>query len=130
MKDKLYMNIAERIAQESHAERAKIGAVLVKDNNIISMGYNGTPSGMDNTCEIDGITKKEVLHAESNAILKCAKSTLSSEGTTLYCLYSPCIECAKLIIQAGIVRVVYKQQYRDISGLNLLKAANIKLQII
>ena len=96
--DELYMDIAERVAQLSHAERKKVGAVLVRDGNILAFGYNGTPSGFDNACECDNITKREVLHAESNAIAKVARSTESAEGSSLYVTLSPCFECAKLII--------------------------------
>tara|TARA_R100000656_G_scaffold61465_1_gene47487 strand:- start:18007 stop:18402 length:396 start_codon:yes stop_codon:yes gene_type:complete len=124
-KHNLYIDIAERVAQESYCERAKVGAILVKNKNIISMGYNGCPSGMSNVCEIDGVTKPEVLHAESNAILKCAKNGSSCDNAVLYCSYSPCFECAKLIIQSGIKEVYYSELYRDQSGLDLLQKANI-----
>src|SRR5690242_14003254 len=111
--DRFYMSLALTIAESSRAKRLKVGALLVKDGNIISFGFNGTPKGFDNVCEINGKTKPEVLHAESNAITKCAKSTMSSEGATLYTTDSPCFECAKLIIQSGIVRVVYEREFRD-----------------
>jgi dCMP deaminase len=127
--DEDYLKICEIIAAKSHSTRNKVGAVIVKDGNIISFGYNGTPSGFDNQCEDEnGVTKPEVLHAESNAILKCACSVNSSEGATLYTLLSPCFECAKLIIQARIVRVVFKTKYRDLSGIKLLFKAGIFLQ--
>jgi dCMP deaminase len=127
--DKTYMGMAELIAQHSHAVRNKVGAILVKDNRVISVGYNGTPQGFNNDCEDqEGNTKKEVLHAESNAISKCAKSTESSENSTLYVTLSPCIECAKLIIQCGIDRVVYKEKYRDESGTTLLIVAGVQVQ--
>ena len=122
------MGMCELIAQHSHAIRAKVGAVLVKDSRVISVGYNGTPKGFDNKCEDENGTKLEVLHAESNAITKCAKSTESSEGATLYISLSPCIECAKLIIQSGIIRVVYKEKYRDDSGILLIMKAGILIQ--
>lgn len=135
--DEKYMAMAEIWATNSHAKRAKVGALLVKDRMIISDGYNGTPTGFDNECEIRtddlvwggtvSITKPEVLHAEANAITKVAKSHNSSEGSTLYVTMSPCLECSKLIIQAGIVRVVYKDDYRDNEGLKLLTKAGIKI---
>jgi dCMP deaminase len=138
-KDEFYMNICKEIAKASHAERNKVGALLVKGGNIIAFGYNGTPAGFDNKCEYTvnkplmtnvteyiSVTKPEVLHAESNAIVKCARSTANSEGATLYCNFSPCFECAKLIIQAGIVRVIYVEEYRDPAGLALLTQADIK----
>jgi len=127
--DDIYMNIATEVAKLSYAERKKVGAVLVKDGSIISHGYNGTPHGFENICEDetdDGlVTRKEVLHAESNAISKVAKSTNSSDGSTLYVKLSPCYECSKLIIQSGIKRVVYKEQYRRSEGIDLLIKAGI-----
>jgi dCMP deaminase len=131
--DKQYMQMAEIWATNSYAERNQVGALIVKDNMIISDGYNGTPAGFDNRCEIemsDGTltTKPEVLHAEANAITKIAKSTQSSDGSTLYVTLSPCPECAKLIIQAGIKRVVYSEQYRISDGLELLQKANIAVE--
>lgn len=121
-----YITIAETISTHSKAERKKVGAILVKDGRIISIGFNGTPAGFDNTCEINGITKKEVLHAESNCISKCAKSTESSYGSVLYVTLSPCMECSKLIIQCGIKEVYYKELYRETDGLDLLTQAKIK----
>ena len=127
--DDIYMNIATEVAKLSYAERKKVGAVLVKDGSIISHGYNGTPHGFENTCEDETetglVTRKEVLHAESNAISKVAKSTNSSDGSTLYVTLSPCFECSKLIIQSGIKRVVYKEQYRRSEGIDLLTKAGI-----
>ena len=124
--DEMYMSIAEIISKRSTAIKKKVGAVIVKDNSIISYGYNGTPSGFSNMCEDEnGKTKPEVLHAESNAISKVSKSTFSSDKATLYVTMSPCIECAKLIIQSGIVKVIFKEYYKDTSGLELLKRANI-----
>ena len=131
-------------AKLSRAQRKQVGCLIVKDGTIISDGYNGTPSGFDNTCEYnnfilssDGetvreemVTKPEVLHAESNAISKLAKSTQSSNGATLYATCSPCLDCSKLIIQSGIIRVVYGEQYRNANGLDLLKKANIELLFI
>jgi dCMP deaminase len=126
-----YIQIASTIALHSYANRNKVGAILVKDNRIISMGYNGTPSGFDNNCEDDyNTTKAEVLHAESNCISKCAKSTESSNGSTLYVTLAPCLECSKLIIQCGIKNVYYKEEYRNKEGLILLKKANIYVEKI
>ena len=115
-------------AENSYCDRRKVGALIVKDRMIISDGYNGTPSGFENICEDDdGNTKAYVLHAEANAITKVAKSHNSSQGATLYITDSPCIECAKLIIQAGISRVVYSRKYRITDGLELLERAGIEL---
>jgi len=121
-----YIEICQTIANLSYCTRKKVGSILVKDNRIISIGYNGTPSCFDNECEIDGITKSEVLHAESNCISKCAKSTESCLGATLFVTLSPCLECAKLIIQSGIVKVYYLEAYRDLEGIKLLEKANIE----
>ena len=115
----------------SHCERKKVGAIIVKNKMIISDGFNGTPSGFDNNCEDDnGDTNWYVLHAEANAILKVAKSTNSCLGATLYLTLSPCKECAKLIHQSGIKRLVYYKQYKDISGLKFLEKAQIEIQQI
>jgi dCMP deaminase len=149
--DEVYINVAKQVSTLSHCVRSKVGAVLVKDGNIIAFGYNGTPSGMDNCCEnkeyapenanvwtdVDSIlaewphrdsgrnykliTKKEVIHAEVNAILKAAKTGASVDGSTLYLTLSPCLDCSKLILQAGIKRVVYLEQYRHLDGPNFLK---------
>jgi len=149
--DTVFINIAKEVATLSHCARSKVGAVLVKDGNIISFGYNGTPKGMDNCCEkklymaydasdwidVDTIedtwphkdhlgqyrleTKTEVIHSECNAILKAAKSGTSMEDSTLYLTLSPCIDCSKLILQSGIKRVVYLYQYRDLEGVDFLK---------
>lgn len=121
------MNIAFEIANMSYANRLKVGAILVKDNSIISYGYNGMPYGFDNSCETNNITNPEVLHAESNAVAKICKSTQSSDGSTLYVTTSPCFECAKLIIQAGIKNVYYKTMYRNENGIELLKKAKINV---
>jgi dCMP deaminase len=129
--DELYMHIAEDIAKRSYATRSQVGAVIVKNNQIISDGYNGTPYGFDNCCEIDANTSKpEVLHAESNAISKIARtgSSVGTDGATLYTTLSPCFECAKLIIQAGIQRVVYRIEYRITDGIDLLRKANITVE--
>jgi dCMP deaminase len=124
---KVYMNIAYEISKMSYANRLKVGAILVKDNSIISFGYNGMPYGFNNICETDDITNPEVLHAESNAITKICKSTQSSENASLYITTSPCFDCAKLIIQAGIKNVYYNNTYRNIDGIDLLKKANINV---
>tara|TARA_B100000212_G_scaffold341984_1_gene326995 strand:- start:19615 stop:20052 length:438 start_codon:yes stop_codon:yes gene_type:complete len=131
--DKSYLKMAKIWSDLSKAKRKKVGCLIVKNGAIISDGYNGTPSGFDNSCEIRLdehdekalLTKPEVLHAESNAITKLAKSTQSSKGATMYITISPCLECAKLIIQAEIARVVYGAIYRNMEGINLLKKANI-----
>ena len=126
--DKRYLRMAQIWAENSYCERRKVGALLVQDKMIISDGYNGTPAGFENICEDEnGATKPYVLHAEANAISKIAKSGNSSDGATLYVTTSPCIECAKLIIQAGIKRVVYAEPYRIDDGIQLLKRANIEI---
>lgn len=129
--DKAYLRIAEEWGKLSYCKRRQVGALIVKDRMIISDGYNGTPSGFENFCEDeDGYTKWYVLHAEANAILKVAASTQSCKGATLYITMSPCKECSKLIHQAGIVKVVYKQAYKDDSGLRFLERAGIELKLI
>lgn len=126
--DQRYMRMALVWAENSYCERRKVGALLVNDKMIISDGYNGTPSGFENICEDEfNKTKPYVLHAEANAISKVARSHNSSEGSTLYVTASPCIECSKLIIQAGIKRVVYGEPYHMEDGLNLLKKAGIEV---
>lgn len=125
--DERYMRMALIWAENSYCKRRQVGALIVKDKMIISDGYNGTPSGFENNCENEeGETKPYVLHAEANAITKVACSHNSSMGATLYVTASPCIECAKLIIQAGIKRVVYNQLYRRTDGCNLLEEAGIE----
>jgi len=125
--DNTYIQMAECWAQLSHSKRAKVGALIVKDQMIISDGYNGTPNGFDNCCEIDGKTKWEVLHAEANAILKAAKHGTSLKGGTLYLTMSPCKNCAKLIFQSGISRLVYKDEYRDKEGIEFLQKTGIDI---
>ena len=120
--------MAEIWGKNSSCKRRQVGALLVKDNMIISDGYNGTPSGFENICEENGVTKPYVLHAEANAISKVAKSGNSSEGATLYVTASPCIECSKLIIQSGIKRVVYKDEYRLTDGVDLLRKAGVEVE--
>ena len=128
MLDRRYLKMAAIWAQNSYCIRRKVGALLVKNKMIISDGYNGTPSGFENICEDENNqTKPYVLHAEANAITKIAKSNNSSEGATLYVTSSPCLECSKLIIQAGIRRVVFTENYRLEDGINLLKRANIEV---
>ena len=151
--DERYLAMAKEWSKMSHAKRKKVGCLIVKDEQIISDGYNGTPSGFNNDCEevfytcderdfyrdqewqLDVgkdkfyklKTKPEVLHAESNALMKLARSTNSSEGATIYCTYSPCFDCAKLIVQSGVKRFVYNETYRNIEGLNLLKKAGVEI---
>jgi dCMP deaminase len=129
--DNRYLEMALIWAQNSYCKRRQVGALIVKEKMIISDGYNGTPSGFENVCEDeDGVTKPYVLHAEANAITKVAKSHNSSENSTLYVTTSPCMECAKLIIQSGIKRVVYCNRYHKTDGLDLLKRAGIELVYI
>lgn len=117
--------------QLSHCDRKKVGAIIVKDRMIISDGFNGTPTGFENPCEDDeGYTKWYVLHAEANAILKVANSTQSCKGATLYITLSPCQQCSKLIHQAGIKKVIYANEYRDVSGIEFLKKAGVELMHI
>jgi dCMP deaminase len=130
MKEKFisaYMDVAERFAQLSHAQRAKVGAIIVKDDRIISIGYNGMPSGWDNECETEQktgntgygrklVTKPEVLHAETNAIAKLAQSSESGKDATLFCTHLPCMDCAKLIYQSGITQVYYREEYKAAKG--------------
>lgn len=126
--DYRYLRMARIWAENSYCHRRKVGALVVKDKMIISDGYNGTPSGFENCCEDEqGLTKPYVLHAEANAITKLARSSNNSDGSTLYVTASPCIECSKLIIQAGIRRVVYAEQYRLDDGLQLLRRAGIEV---
>lgn len=155
--EQVYMQTAYQFAKLSYASRRKVGCIIVKDHQVISFGYNGMPHGFENNCEEDQIryyenpdhaatlidkgytcedngccskevTRREVLHAESNAIMKVAKSTMSCEGAELYTTTCPCFDCAKLIIQAGVVKVYYTEEYRDMSGVELLKKANIEVE--
>jgi dCMP deaminase len=151
--DERYLAMAREWSKMSHAKRKKVGCLIVKDEQIISDGYNGTPSGFNNDCEevfytcderdfykdqeweldkgkekfLKLKTKPEVLHAESNALMKLARSTNSSEGATIYCTYSPCFDCAKLIVQSGVKRFVYNETYRNTEGLDLLKKAGVEI---
>jgi dCMP deaminase len=129
--DRRYMRMATIWAENSYCERRKVGALVVKDKMIISDGYNGTPAGFENVCEdANNVTKPYVLHAEANALTKIARSNNNSEGATLYVTASPCIECAKLIIQAGIKRVVYGEKYRLTDGIDLLERAGITVEYL
>ena len=122
-----YMKAAHLFADLSSAERLKVGAIIVKDGRIISIGYNGTPSGWDNTCEQDDVTKPEVIHAEANAISKLARSTESGRGAEMYLSHSPCVECAKLIYASGIVRVFYQTTYRSDAGIEFLRDCGVRI---
>lgn len=128
--DRRYLRMATIWAENSYCKRRQVGALIVKDKMIISDGYNGTPSGFENICEENDVTKPYVLHAEANAITKIARSNNNSDGATLYVTDEPCIECSKLIIQAGIRRVVYAREYRLHDGVELLKRAGIEIEYI
>lgn len=129
--DKAYLRMALEWGKLSHCKRKQVGALIVKDRMIISDGFNGTPTGFENPCEDeDNYTKWYVLHAEANAILKVASSTQSCKGSTLYLTLSPCRECSKLIHQAGIIRVVYVNEYKDTTGLDFLKNAGVAIEQI
>lgn len=127
------MDIAETVSQQSSAKRLQVGAIVVKEDRIISIGYNGMPAGWDNTCEITDragalLTKAEVLHAESNAIAKLARCSESGLGATLFITHSPCIECAKLIYQSGIANVYYKHEYRSNHGIEFLQKSGVTVE--
>ena len=132
---KAYLDMAHRWGQMSRAERLKVGCLIVKDGSIVSDGFNGTPAGLDNTCEYDTwlhgvpvqVTRPEVVHAEANAVAKLASSSASGAGGTLYCHYSSCIDCAKLLIQSRIERVVFRELYRDQAGLDLFRQAGVEI---
>lgn len=129
--DRRYLRMARIWAENSYCRRRKVGALMVKERTIISDGFNGTPAGFENVCEDeDGLTKSYVLHAEANAITKVARSNNSSEGATLYVTASPCLDCAKLIIQAGIKRVVFDEFYRISDGIDLLARAGVEISHI
>ena len=143
MKEKFkqaYMQTAQTFAELSHARRLKVGCIIVKDDRIISIGYNGMPAGWDNNCEHEMKwpngeirflqTKDEVLHAESNAIAKLARSVESGEGASLFVTHSPCIECAKLIYQSGIARLFFGTQYRDMAGVEFLKKSGVAVELL
>ena len=126
--DKAYLRLAESWAKLSQCTRKQVGAIIVKDEIIVSDGFNGTPAGFDNCCEDEnGLTHWYVLHAEANAILKVAKSTNNCKGSTLYLTHSPCRECSKLVLQSGIRRVVFKETYKDPSGVEFLKNAGVEI---
>jgi dCMP deaminase len=125
--DRAYLGMADQWSKLSHCKRKQVGAIIVKDEMIISDGYNGTPAGFDNCCEDDaGNTNWYVLHAEANAILKVAKSTNNCKGATLYLTLSPCKDCSKLVLQAGIERVVYVHSYKDTEGIDFLQSAGVE----
>ena len=133
--DLIYMQMAYQIAKLSYAKRRRVGCIIVKDTQVISTGYNGTPQileekgyACDDTCCSKEVTKREVLHAESNALAKVSKSTLSAEGADMYITTCPCFDCAKLIIQSGIKRVFFSEDYRDMSGIGLLERAGIEVK--
>ncbi len=129
--DRRYLKMAAIWSENSYCKRRQVGALIVKDKMIISDGYNGTPSGFENVCEDENnVTKPYVLHAEANAITKIARSGNNSDGATLYVTDSPCIECSKLIIQAGIKRVIYSREYRLTDGVDLLRRANIEVEYL
>lgn len=126
---KAHLDVAERYAQDSHAKRLKVGAVVVKDDRIISIGINGTYPGWDNTCENeDGSTRDDVYHAEENAILKLAGSTESGKGAVMFCTHAPCIRCARMMARVGITEVYYRNGYRDTSGIEFLEKAGGKIR--
>lgn len=126
-----HMTVAETYAQLSTAKRLQVGAIVVKDNRVISIGYNGMPSGWTNVCEDEDFkTKPEVLHAETNAIAKVAKSTVSSDGATMFVTHAPCIDCAKLVYQSGINSVYYRNSYRSDEGITFLEKAGVKVEKI
>ena len=126
--DKAYLRLAESWAKLSQCNRKQVGAIIVKDEIIISDGFNGTPAGFDNCCENEeGLTHWYVLHAEANAILKVAESTNNCKGATLYLTHSPCRDCSKLVLQSGIKRVVYKEAYKDPSGIDFLGNAGVEM---
>ena len=128
--EKMYMEIAETVSKMSYAKRLQVGAIVVKDNRIISIGYNGTPSGWDNNCEDENNkTKPEVIHAEANSIMKLASSNESGKGSVMFLTHAPCIDCAKLIYGSGITQVYYKHKYRDQSGVEFLKKCNVIVEL-
>ena len=126
--DRTYLNMAREWAKLSHCTRKKVGALIVKNDMIISDGYNGTVMGQDNACELDnGETKWDVIHGEANAILKCARHGHSCDGATIYQTHSPCKECSKIIIQSGLKTLVYAEEYKDTTGLEFLRNAGIEI---
>lgn len=127
--DGLYMSLAHTVSEMSHCKRKKVGALIVKDGNIMSFGWNGTPPGFENRCEDGDVTKLEVIHAEQNALSKAAASTVSTVGATMFVTVSPCEYCAKSIIQSGIKRVVYQEEYRDSWALQFLVKAGVSVEL-
>lgn len=126
--DRTYLRMAREWAKLSHCTRKQVGALIVKNGMIVSDGYNGTPTGFDNSCELDnGETKWEVIHGEANAILKCARNGQSCDGATIYQTHSPCKDCSRLILQSGIKRLVYGEDYKDTTGLDFLRNAGIEI---
>ena len=125
-----YMDTAKRFAELSSATRLKVGACVVKEHRIISIGYNGTPSGWDNECEVDGTTKDEVVHAEANAIIKLARDGESGKDASIFITHAPCIHCSKMIQGAGIKEVYYSVEYRDDSGVKFLEKSGLKVEKI
>jgi len=123
-----HMRVAEVYSQLSYCKRLKVGSIAVKDDRIISIGYNGTPSGWENVCETDNVTNPEVLHSEANLLTKLAKSSESAIGASVFITHAPCIECAKLLYQSGIVAVYYRSEYRDIKGVEFLKKCKIHVE--
>lgn len=133
MKEKFilfYFDVAKRVAELSHAKRLKVGAVIVKDHRILSYGYNGTPAGFDNCCEVENVTKPEVIHAEMNAIAKISYHGDSCKDATMFLTHSPCVECAKIILQSGISNVYYLEDYRSTAGVDLLKSSNSDIMVL
>jgi len=129
--DRAYLRLAQEWSKLSHCKRKQVGAIIVKDHTIIADGFNGTPTGFENQCEDEeGQTKWYVLHAEANAILKVARTTNNAQGATLYLTHSPCKDCSKLILQAGIKRLVYTDAYKDITGLKFLEKAGLEIEQI
>jgi dCMP deaminase len=131
MKEKykqFFMSVATEVAKLSHCNRLKVGSVIVKDNNVLSLGYNGTPAGFDNCCEENGVTKNSTLHAERNSLIRLARSTESSVGASMFLTHAPCQACSVMIISAGIKEVYYKDVYRDMEGIRLLKQADIYVE--
>jgi len=122
-----FMEVAELTASLSYAQRLQVGALIVQGNRIIGTGYNGMPTDWENDCEVNGVTKPEVLHAETNAIAKVAQSTESSKGATLFCTHAPCIDCAKLIYQSGIETMYYRNEYRSDAGVKFLKLGGVNV---
>ncbi len=127
---KKYMELAKLVSSFSYCSRKKVGCVIVRKNRVISTGYNGTVSGFENSCEINNVTKKEVLHAEANALLSCAKLGIKTNNSIAFVTMSPCVECSKIMIQSGVKKVVYEEEYKCTEGLELLRKSKIKIEQI